>query len=137
MSFTDKFRQQHEEILALAGEIQKKLKTKADAQELRTTLSNLAGKLNFHLAMEDKALYPRVMKIDAGAHAVAARFVTEMGGLAEQFIAFNNKWQVSAIRSDPDGFANAAHKIFSALGKRVARENAELYPLADKADKAG
>lgn len=133
MSFTDKFRQQHDEILVIAGEIQKKLKTKADAQELRTILSSLAGKLNFHLAMEDKALYPRVMKMDAAAHAVAKRFVSEMGGLAEQFGAFNNKWQVSAIRSDPDGFASEAHKIFNALGKRVARENAELYPLADKA----
>jgi hypothetical protein len=133
MGFTDKFRQQHEEILGIAGELQKMMKTKADPQDLRTVLSSLAGKLNFHLAMEDKALYPRVMKIDAAAHAVATRFVEEMGGLAEQFAAFNNKWQVSAIRSDPDGFANQAHKIFNALGKRVARENAELYPLADKA----
>jgi hypothetical protein len=133
MGFTDKFRQQHEEILEIAGEIQKKLKAKADAQELRTLLSGLAGKLNFHLAMEDKALYPRVMKMDAAAHGVAQRFVAEMGGLADQFAAFNNKWQVSAIRKDADGFASEAHKIFNALGKRVARENAELYPLADKA----
>jgi hypothetical protein len=133
MGFTDKFRQQHEEILGIAGELQKMMKTKADPQDLRTVLSSLAGKLNFHLAMEDKALYPRVMKIDAAAHAVATRFVEEMGGLAEQFAAFNNKWQVSAIRKDADGFASEAHKIFNALGKRVARENAELYPLADKA----
>jgi hypothetical protein len=133
MGFTDKFRQQHDEILGLAGEVQKMMKAKADAQELRTVLSSLAGKLNFHLAMEDKALYPRVMKIGGTAQAVAKRFVDEMGGLADQFAAFNNKWQVSAIRSDPSGFANEAHKIFNALGKRVARENAELYPLADQA----
>lgn len=133
MTFTAKFRQQHEEILGMAGEIQKKMKAHADAQELRTLLSHFAGKLNFHLALEDKALYPRIMKIDAAAHAVARRFATEMGGLAQQFTAFNQKWQVSAIRNDPQGFASEAHGIFNALGKRVARETAELYPLADQA----
>ena len=29
---------------------------------LRKLLSNLAGKVNFHLAMEDKALYPRLLQ---------------------------------------------------------------------------
>src|SRR4029453_4097984 len=67
MSFTDKFRQQHDEILAIVGELNDKLKAKADAQALRSVLSNLAGKLNFHLAMEDKALYPRILKLDGKA----------------------------------------------------------------------
>jgi hypothetical protein len=131
MSFTDKFRQQHDEILSIAGDIQKRIKGDGDAQALRTMLSNLAGKLNFHLAMEDQALYPRIMKLDAKASAVAKRFVTEMGGLADAFGAYNAKWQVSAIRADPAGFASETREMFVALGKRVARENAELYPLAD------
>jgi hypothetical protein len=133
MSFTDKFRQQHDEILALVGELTKQLKANADAESLRGVLSNLAGKLNFHLAMEDKALYPRILKLDAKANALATRFMEEMGGLGEAFSNYNNKWQVSAIRSDPAGFSAATHKVFAALGKRIARENAELYPLADKA----
>ena len=132
MSFTDKFRQQHEEILGMVGELNHKLKAKADAQDVRGLLSNLAGKLNFHLAMEDKALYPRLIKQDADAGAVATRFMEEMGGLGAVFMQYNNKWQVSAIRSDPDGFAIETRKVFVALGKRIARENAELYPLADK-----
>lgn len=133
MSFTDKFRQQHDEILALAGDIQQELKAKGDAQALRTLLSSLAGKLNFHLAMEDQALYPRIMKLDPKAKELATRFVSEMGGLAQAFGAYNAKWQTSAIRNDPAGFAEETREIFVALGKRVARENAELYPLADKA----
>jgi hypothetical protein len=132
MSFTDKFRQQHEEILDMVGELNQKLKAKAEAQEMRGVLSNLAGKLNFHLAMEDKALYPRLMKQDAGASAVATRFMEEMGGLGAVFMTYNNKWQVSAIRADPAGFASETRQVFVALGKRIARENAELYPLADK-----
>jgi hypothetical protein len=132
MSFTDKFRAQHEEILAMAGDITEKLKANADAAEVRKILSNLAGKVNFHLAMEDKALYPRLMKQkDSDAPATAARFLKEMGGLAEVFTNYNTKWQVSAIRSDTPGFANETRKVLGALAHRIARENAELYPLAD------
>lgn len=132
MGFTDKFRQQHEEILAIVGELNDQLKAQADAQVLRTVLSNLAGKLNFHLAMEDKALYPRIMKADAKANAMATKFMDEMGSLGEVFTAYNTKWQATAIRKDPAGFAAETRKVFTALGKRIARENAELYPLADK-----
>jgi iron-sulfur cluster repair protein YtfE (RIC family) len=133
MSFTDKFRHQHGEILDIVGELNGKLKDNADAQELRGVLSNLAGKLNFHLAMEDKALYPRIMKKDAAASAMATKFMEEMGSLGAVFASYNSKWQVTAIRSDPKGFAAETRKVFTALGKRIARENAELYPLADGA----
>lgn len=131
MGFTDKFRQQHDEILGMVGELNQQIKAKGDAQALRTALSALAGKLNFHLAMEDKALYPRMLKGDGEAKTTAARFLQEMGGLGEVFQAYNNRWQVSAIRKDPEAFAAETHKVFQALGKRIARENAELYPLAD------
>jgi Hemerythrin HHE cation binding domain len=131
MSFTDKFRQQHDEILATVGELNDQIKAKAEAQVLRGVLSNLAGKLNFHLAMEDKALYPRIMK-DGKAQALATKFRDEMGGLGDAFTAYSNKWQASAIRNDPAGFAAETRKVFTALGKRIARENAELYPLADQ-----
>jgi len=132
MSFTDKFRAQHDEILTLAQEITDKLKNQPDPGLLRKLLSNLAGKVNFHLAMEDKALYPRLMQQDPQAKAMAARFLKEMGGLAQVFIDYNNKWQVSAIRSDLAGFSEETRKVLGALGHRISRENTELYPLADR-----
>lgn len=132
MGFTDKFRSQHEEILAIAGEITELLKKKADAAVLRKQLSNLAGKLNFHLAMEDKALYPRLMQQkDSRSNAMAAKFLKEMGGLGQVFAAYNDKWQVSAIRADAAGFADETRKVFGALAHRIAREDSDLYPLAD------
>ena len=132
MGFTDKFRVQHDEILALTREISGKLKPDADASLIRKLLSNLAGKVNFHLAMEDKALYPRLQQqSDANARALATKFMTDMGGLASVFMAYNNKWQVSAIKSDPEGFAHETRKVFGALAHRIQRENTELYPLAD------
>jgi hemerythrin-like domain-containing protein len=131
MGFSDKFRQQHQDILATVGVMNEKLKANADAQILRLLLSNLAGKLRFHLAMEDKALYPRMVNQGDDMSAVAARFMEEMGGLAAAFENYNAKWQMTAIRNDPAGFAAETHAVFQALGKRIARENAELYPLAD------
>ena len=134
MGFTDKFKGQHDEILAIAGEIQEKLKGTPDAAAIRKLLSNMAGKVNFHLAMEDKALYPRLMEHkDASAKALAGKFMKEMGGLAQVFTDYNNKWQVSAIKSDPAGFSNETRKVFGALSHRISRENSELYPLADAA----
>ena len=134
MSFTDKFRTQHDEILALAGEITAQLHARADAVAVRKQLSSLAGKVNFHLAMEDKALYPRLMQQKgSSADAIAAKFQAEMGGLARVFADYNAKWQVSAIRADLPGFTNETRKLFGALAHRIARENADLYPLADAA----
>lgn len=133
MSFTDKFRTQHNDILAVTQDITEQLRTKGDAATVRKMLSNLAGKLNFHLAMEDKALYPRLMeRKDSQANALATRFMTEMGGLGQAFAAYNSKWQVSAIRSEPAQFAAETQQVFAALGQRIARENRELYPLADR-----
>lgn len=133
MGFSDKFRAQHDEILAMAGEITVKLKGKPDAAEIRKLLSNLAGKVNFHLAMEDKALYPRLMQVKGSdAQVTATKFQNEMGGLAEVFSNYNNKWQVSAIRSDFEGFTEQTRKVLGALAHRISRENADLYPLADR-----
>jgi hemerythrin-like domain-containing protein len=133
MGFTEKFRLQHNEILGVAGEITEELRGKGDAAVMRKLLSNLAGKLNFHLALEDNALYPRLMeRKDSKANVMAKKFLHEMGGLGQAFTAYNNKWQVSAIRSDPSGFANETRAVFSALTQRIAKENRELYPLADQ-----
>lgn len=134
MGFTDKFRTQHDDILRAAGEISGHLKGQVDAAAVRKLLSALAGKVNFHLAMEDEALYPRIQRTgDATAKARATKFKNEMGGLGKVFTDYNNKWQVTAIRSDLEGFTNETRKVFGALAKRIERENADLYPLADKA----
>jgi len=134
MGFTDKFRVQHNEILQIAKEMTEQMRGQPDPVALRKLLSNLAGKLSFHLAMEDQALYPRLLGAsDPKMKTMAQQFMTEMGGLGGTFAAYNGKWQVSDIRSDPTGFAEETRAVFAALGQRIARENRELYPLADAA----
>ena len=134
MPYTDNFKRQHQELLDLVGELATRVKVNpGDAKGLRTMLSALSGKLTVHLAMEDKALYPRLMQADVdNSRGLARTFQQEMGGLADTFAQYNQKWQAGTIAADPGGFARATQELASALGKRIARENAELYPLADR-----
>jgi hypothetical protein len=134
MAYTDNFRRQHQELLAMVAEITGKLKSDpGDARGLRDALSALAGKLTVHLTMEDKALYPRLAQVKGeNASAVAQAFQHEMGGLAGQFTEYNRNWPINAIAANPSGFARETQGVFAAIGRRIARENAELYPLADR-----
>jgi hypothetical protein len=133
MGFTDRFRAQHDEILALVDSITRMVEAKErDADAIRRQLSVLVGKVNFHLAMEDKALYPRLLERKGSrAATLAGKFQTEMGGLAEVFAQYAAKWQVSAIRANLPGFAEETRKTFGALRHRIGRETTDLYPLAD------
>ena len=136
MPYTDNFRRQHDEILGVVGQISTKLGAGRVAQEskaLRTLLSALAGKVAIHLAMEDKALYPRLIQANQeNSRAMANAFMEEMGGIGAAFNAYNQKWQVGQIEADPAGFTRESQALFGALGKRIERENGELYPLADR-----
>jgi len=65
MSKTKTFRDQHEELIKIATQISSRLNADAlskDANEVRSLLSKLLGKLNVHLAMEDRNLYPNLLK---------------------------------------------------------------------------
>lgn len=133
MGFTDKFRTQHNDILEVAGQITTELNVRKNPEALRKLLSDLAGKLNFHLAMEDQALYPRLMgRSDSHVSAMATQFMDEMGGLGKAFMAYNSKWQTSAIKAELAQFTKETQQVFAALTQRIARENRELYPLADR-----
>ena len=134
MAYTDNFRRQHQELLTMVGEIAGRVKAEpGDARGLRNLLSALAGKLTVHLAMEDKALYPRLAEAKVeSSRGIARAFQQEMGGLAQAFADYNQKWQTAAIAADQGGFARETRAVFGAIGRRIGRENLELYPLADQ-----
>jgi hypothetical protein len=136
MARTDSFRKQHDEIMAIAREINGLLgSTIADdaAEKIRALLSRLAGLVNVHLAMEDKALYPTLLAhTDASVAATARQFSDEMGSVAAAFVAYIKAWPTSvAIKADAVRFTTESKAIFNALSKRIHRENVELYVLLD------
>ena len=136
MSKTDGFRRQHDDLLEIATAISAFLtpeKAASEAQQVRSLLSKLGGKLTMHLAMEDKSLYPNLLaKADASEKAVVQSFIEEMGGIAEAFGKYMSSWpSPSAIQDDPAGFVSQTSQIFSALSGRIDRENKQLYTIAD------
>ncbi len=137
MAYTEKFRIQHGELLNVVKSIAALLdadKLRADATEARHLLSVLHGKLSVHLAMEDKSLYPRLLRHhDSDIRATTQRYMDEMGSLAGAFKDYVGHWPTpSAIQANPDTFIAETNGVFEALGKRVQQENSELYVLADQ-----
>lgn len=136
MARTDSFKVQHQKALELAKAIDQRLvppSTVTDAQAVAMDLAKLLGVLQVHLNMEDRALYPSLMESgNATTKATAEKFMREMGGIGEAFTAYAKEWNASAIRANPEGFITQTKKVFTILGDRIKREEAELYPLADE-----
>lgn len=137
MAHTQKFRAQHGELLNVVKAIVQLLDAdglRNDAKEVRHLLSVLHGKLSVHLAMEDKSLYPRLLRHhDSDIRATTQKYIDEMGSLAGAFTAYIGRWPTpSSIQSDPETFITETGGVFEALGKRVDQENNELYVLADE-----
>lgn len=135
MSFTSKFREQHAEILGIAKRVDAAMAKLPDAAaEVRMELTAMAAKVNVHLAMEDDALYPRLLvHTDPKVRNLAKKFTDEMSGIKVAFQKYTATWNEPAIRGDAAGFVAATKGLFAALAQRIQRENTELYPLLDRA----
>jgi len=135
---TQNYRDQHDQLLRIATElaaITQAGKAGTQSDVARRHLSELAGKLNLHLAMEDKSLYPALLSHpDEKVRATAKKFVDEMGGIAAAFTGYLAHWPTpGSIAKAPQDFAKETAGIIKALGDRIQKENTVLYPLADKA----
>jgi hypothetical protein len=133
---TENFRKQHAEIAEVAKQIEATLvpsKLAAGAAETRSLVGTLTGKLMIHLTMEDKALYPSLLKhTDAQVRETAQKFIDEMSGITPIIQKFGATWTEPAIRSDPTKFCAEMRQIFVALTDRIQRENGQLYALVDR-----
>lgn len=133
---TQNYRDQHEQLLGLAGELGGLLSSPDNAfpaTQARHILSEIAGRLTVHLAMEDKHLYPNLLQhTDTAVRQTAERFVNEMGGIATVFKTYLANWpSADAVARNPAGFRSATQGILKALGGRIQQENTVLYPLMD------
>lgn len=137
MSFTERYRAQHAEILKLAGDLNRHLTPEAlakDATGTRTVLAQLSGKLFVHLAAEDNVLYSQLRKsADAQARSVAERFVADMQPISKAFKDYAVRWgSARAIQDRAQDFIDQTPKILTALNERIRCEHAELYSIADR-----
>lgn len=136
MARTDTLRKQHETIAKTVGEIVPLLQTdlvKQNASRLKTLLAELSGRLTVHLAMEDKVLYPELLKSpNPKVKSLAQRYMDEMGSLSKAFMDYVGAWpSIDSIASEPAKFVTQTKQVFGALDNRIKRENTELYPMLD------
>ena len=139
MSDIMKLRQDHADLIEIVARLKAVVGAPAAPPivELFTLRRELASTLIAHLKAEDWALYPLLMNSgDAKIAATAKAFSDEMGGLAEAFGVFAQRWDAMSIQKDWTGFCHESNAIITALTSRITREDRELYPLIDQVDKA-
>lgn len=128
---TQTLRKQHEEI----GETSEALINAViarDRLEVAKCRWRLARVLIAHLAIEDKWLYPALIRDGSTrASTMALNFQREMGGLIAAFNAYMLDWNEDRITNEWEAFQTATWKLVEALDLRTRRENAQLYSLAE------
>ncbi len=133
-----RFHSQHADLYGLIETIQTLLRgftADSPAAPVREAFHQLSAKLRLHLALEDDALYPRLVRhSDARLRDRAQQFQAEMSGLRATYETFLRDWLHSGrFAQDRSGFAQAVAAVFGPLTARLRREDAELYPLVDQA----
>ena len=99
---------------------------------VRAALRNVETVLVRHLAFEDARLYPVLEAADAAVAERARRYREEMGDLSGRLVAFMQRWSGErAIEAEPDVFAAAWNAVRTALERRMAAEDDDLYELAE------
>lgn len=131
-------RAQHERIMRLAAELRRAVDRSEERQPVAALRWGLARELIAHLAVEDRLLYPAILKSsDAAAVSLAARFKSELGGLSDAFTAYMTQWTDSRIAREWEDFCHETRTILDLLARRVARETESLYPLLEDVAEQG
>jgi hypothetical protein len=135
---TENFRRQHAELFELGAEIARQLTIKnleTNAPHVRRLVAQFAGKLAMHAKMENDALYPRLLAHhDVDVQERARGLLDEVRHIYGVFGKYERRWpDAQAIASNAAVFVRETFDVLRILGRRMAREDAELYPLADSA----
>jgi iron-sulfur cluster repair protein YtfE (RIC family) len=139
MSSLAQLRNEHAELVRIVKQLEELISGDAPPPslslfEVRRKLSSV---LIAHLKAEDWVLYPPLLSSpDAQVAETARQFVDEMGGLAQAFTVYVERWDALSIESDWPRYQRESRGIIEALTTRIVRENQELYPLLEKIDRA-
>ena len=139
MSSLAQLRTDHAELIKIVGvwEVLIERDTPPPSVELFDIRRKLSSLLIAHLKAEDWVLYPPLLESsDPEIARTARRFVDEMGGLADAYSIFMERWDALSIQADWTHYQKEARAISVALGNRIIRENRELYPLVERTDRA-
>ena len=139
MSSLAELRNDHAELVRIAKQLEALIDrdTPPPCVELFDVRRRLSSLLIAHLKAEDWVLYPPLLQSDdLQVAGVARQFVDEMGGLAQAFTVFVERWDALSIEADWPRYQREARGIVDALSSRIVRENRDLYPLLDRIQRA-
>jgi hypothetical protein len=133
VSAWDILRLQHVELLQLAREISTlfdEVPGRRDATRMRLKLSRWARKLDVHLTIEDRLVYPRLL--DGGDPTMvtkATRHMEEMRSVRDALNRFEPIRLIDELAEEADStnFTNETRRIFTMLETKFRFEDAELY----------
>lgn len=131
---TQGLQRQHLELMQLAQEIRALLVPEileADPRRVRILVARFAGKLRVHDRMENEALYPALMADGREeVRSAATRLHAELGALYAVFDTYERRYpDAASLLVDPRRFVKDTLEMFEVLGRRMHRENRELYSL--------
>lgn len=137
MSKTAPYREQHTRLLDMVKAISAHLHdagVSRNAEDIRSQLSLFMGLLKVHLAMEDKSLYPALLKSpDAKLRTMAQKFIDEMGAIGGVLQTYQETWTTpQVIRNNRAKFIADTKSLLNSLINRIDRENNELYRTFDE-----
>lgn len=128
----DKFKQQHQEIIAcikvLRTYTREGINSRAD--EISRQIIAMSSIIKLHLAVEDSILYPALQNsCNSALASMGEKFQDEMTGIASAYLDFARKWNAAShVAADPEGFRNDANTVLKVLHDRMQRENRDFYP---------
>lgn len=126
------YMKQHKEISTEIEKIQLLLaenNLEKNVEEIALHICTLAGKINVHLSMEDKFMYPKMITSeDEQIKKLALRYQQQMGGIAERFTSYKDKYNTKQKIMEHYGEIKAeTQKMFHEILNRVSKEESELY----------
>ncbi|HEX6218313.1 MAG TPA: hemerythrin domain-containing protein [Sphingomicrobium sp.] len=133
---TDDLREQHQAASAMIDRVLKLSENCASYDQaycLALQVAKLASLLRVHFAQEDCTLYATLFDCgDPEVSRIALDYFQELGGLAEKLEMFAFRWcSADTIRAGFHAFRPELVELCGALARRIALENAYLYPLAE------
>ncbi len=135
-SLTARFERQHVELGRLAKRLVAELDTRGlslDASSARRSLASFSGTLRVHSAMEQEALYPRLLGSSEPQVALKAKaLLADLGTVYDAFFNYLKAFpDAASSQADPAEFSRRTFQTLHRLRMRMKREDEELYPLVN------
>lgn len=132
----DRYHEQHADIRQQVKDLRQRIEPKAlaaDPAGARQSLVTLGARLNIHLAFEDTALYPTVLRHqDAQVQRKTRRYMEEMGGIKAALKAHLQAWlSAQRLQAEGEAFRRETLALLEAIQARLEAEDRDFYPMLE------